>query len=129
MAHYAILDENNIVKQVFVGKDEDEIVLDPNGVPYNWEHYYGAKRTSYWTFGGVHQNGGTPFRKNYAGIGFKYDEIKDAFIPPQPFPSWKLNEETCLWEPPITKPIQQDGDIWTWVEEIQNWINRKPTHL
>lgn len=118
MAHYAILDENNIVKQVIVGKNEDEIVLDDNENPYDWEIYYGGKRTSYNTYGGVHLNGGTPFRKNYAGIGFKYDSVKDAFIPPQPFASWTLNEETCLWEAPIQRP--EEG-IWIWNEEILNW--------
>ena len=123
MAHYAILDENNIVKHVIVGKDENEIVLDDNGNPYDWEQYYGGKRTSYWTYGGEHKNGGTPFRKNYAGIGFKYDEDKDAFIPPQPYGSWILNEETCLWEPPIQRP-EEDG-IWIWIEEMQKWFNKE----
>lgn len=129
MAHYAILNENNIVTQVIVGKDENEIVLDDNGNPIDWEKYYGGKRTSYWTFAGEHKNGGIPFRKNYAGVGFFYDENKDAFIPPQPFSSWVLNEVTCLWEAPIAKPIQNEGDIWVWVEEIQNWINKKPISL
>ena len=129
MAHYAILNENNIVTQVIVGKNEDEIVLDHNGNPYDWEVYYGGKRTSYWTHGGEHQNGGTPFRKNYAGIGYTYDESRDAFIPPQPFASWTLNETTCLWDAPIAKPQQEEGDIWVWVEEIGNWINKKPTNI
>ena len=80
---------------VIVGKDEGEDGID-------WEAYYGAKRTSYNTRGGVHQLGGTPFRKNYAGIGYYYDSQRDAFISPKPFPSWVLNEETCLWEVPIS---------------------------
>ena len=122
MAHYAKLDENNIVTYVFVGKNEDEIVLDDNGNPIDWETYYGAKRTSYNSHGGVHLNGGTAFRKNYAGIGFKYDSVKDAFIPPQPFASWTLNEETCLWEPPIQRPTEEG--VWIWVEDNRRWYNR-----
>lgn len=94
MAHYAILNENNVVTQVFVGKNENE-----NGI--DWEQYYGAKRTSYNTYGGVHRLNGVPFRKNYAGIGFTYDPVRDAFIPPKPDgPTWLLNESTCLWEDP-----------------------------
>jgi hypothetical protein len=97
MAHYAFLDENNIVTEVIVGKDEGEDGID-------WENYYGqfrkqvCKRTSYNTQGGVHQLGGTPFRKNYAGIGYTYDAVRDAFIPPQLEGNYILNEETCLWE-------------------------------
>jgi hypothetical protein len=112
MGHYAYLDENNIVTQVIVGKNEGEDGID-------WQEYYGAKRTSYNTIGGIHLEGGTPFRKNYAGIGFFYDETKDAFIPPKPFESWTLNEETCLWEAPIAKP--EDGLIYIWNEDTQNW--------
>ncbi len=99
MAHYAFLDENNIVTLVIVGKDEGE-----NGV--DWEQFYAnemgqpCKRTSYNTYGGVHRLGGTPFRKNYAGPGFTFDEARDAFISPHPDDSWTLNEETCLWEQP-----------------------------
>lgn len=129
MAHYAILDKNNIVTHVIVGKNEDEIVLDNNGQPIDWEVYYGGKRTSYWTRGGEHLNGGTPFRKNYASVGYFYNEILDAFIPPQPYPSWRLNETTCIWEAPIQKPEQQEGDIWVWVEELSQWINQKPNSL
>ena len=95
---------------VIVGKDEGEDGID-------WEAYYGAKRTSYNTRGGVHQLGGTPFRKNYAGIGYYYDSQRDAFISPKPFPSWVLNEETCLWEAPVSKP---DGN-WYWDEETTSW--------
>jgi len=122
MAHYAKLDENNIVTYVFVGKNEDDIVLDGDGNPIDWEQYYGAKRTSYWTYGGTHLNGGTPFRKNYAGVGFKYDEQKDAFIPPQPFGSWTLNEENCLWEPPIPRPTEEG--VWIWIEDMNKWYNK-----
>lgn len=125
MAHYAYLDENNIVTQVIVGKNEDDIVLDENGNQIDWEIYYGAKKTSYNTLGGVHLLGGTPYRKNYAGIGYTYDESRDAFIPPRPFPSWNLNEETCLWEAPIEIPNNLEGQLWTWDEETLNWINYK----
>ena len=90
MAHYAVLDENNIVTQVFVGKDEHE-----DGM--NWEAYYNAKRTSYNTVAGNHTGGGVPFRKNFAGIGYSYDAVRDAFIPPKSDDNTVLNEETCVW--------------------------------
>jgi hypothetical protein len=125
MAHYAYLDENNIVTNVIVGKDESDIVLDENGNPYDWEVYYGAKKTSYNTIGGVHLLGGTPFRKNYAGIGYTYDESRDAFIEPKPHESWILNEDTCTWEAPIQRPENIDGHIWMWNEEILNWESIK----
>lgn len=118
MAHYAFLDNNNIVTEVIVGKDENE-----DGI--NWEQWYGefrgqtCKRTSYNTTGGVHSNGGTPFRKNYAGIGYSYDESRDAFIAPKPFPSWTLNEDTCIWEAPVAYP--NDGKLYSWNEENQSW--------
>lgn len=121
MAHYAILDENNIVTQVIVGKDELEIV---EGIS-DWEVYYGGKRTSYNTFGGVHINGGTPFRKNYAGIGYKYDSERDAFIPPKPYPSWILNEESCLWEPPVPMPDNRVR-YWAWNEFETKWDSITP---
>lgn len=120
MAHYAVLNENNIVTQVFVGKDENE--LDNNGNAVDWEKYYGAKRTSYNTLGNVHNNNGTPFRKNYAGIGYKYDEEWDAFIPPKPYSTWKLNYETFLWEPPVPMPELISGFDWRWSEDNQQWI-------
>jgi len=88
-----------------------------------WEGYYGkgglCKRTSYNTVGGVHQNGGTPFRKNYAGVGDTYDPVKDAFYAPQPFESWTLNEESCLWEAPVEKP---GGEYW-WKEDTTEWVD------
>jgi len=88
-----------------------------------WEGYYGkgglCKRTSYNTHGGVHQNGGTPFRKNYAGVGDTYDPVKDAFYAPQPFESWTLNEESCLWEAPVEKP---EGEYW-WKEDTTEWVD------
>ena len=77
------------------------------------------KQTSYNTVGGVHTLGGTPFRKNFAGIGYTYDQSRDAFIPPQPFGSWILNETTCLWDPPVVKP--DDGQNYIWNESTQQW--------
>lgn len=121
MAHYAFLDENNIVTQVIVGKDEGEDGID-------WEQYYGAKRTSYNTRGGIyydtntnkpHINQSKAFRKNYAGIGYTYDVTRDAFIPPKPYNSWILNEQSCLWQAPI--PYPGDGQNYLWNEETQNW--------
>ena len=76
-------------------------------------------QTSYNTHGGVHKLGGTPFRKNYAGKGCKYDKIRDAFISPQPYPSWVLDEDTCKWEPPVAYP--DDGNRYTWNEETTSW--------
>lgn len=122
MAHYAFLDENNIVTEVIVGRDENEVVEGIN----DWETYYGnfrgqrCLRTSYNTFGGKHNKGGIPLRKNYAGVGFSYSDELDAFIPPKPYPSWILNEDTCLWEAPIPYP-GEGTDIYTWNEENQTW--------
>jgi len=122
MAHYAFLDQNSVVSEVIVGKDEEEDNVD-------WEQHYGSfrgqlcKRTSYNTYGGLHLTGGTPYRKNYAGIGYTYDASRDAFIPPQPFPSWILNEGTCLWDPPI--PMPSDGNLYQWDEASLNW--QQPT--
>ena len=121
MAHYAYLNENNIVTQVIVGKNEGEDGID-------WEEYYGAKRTSYNTKGGIYYDSATnepsedqtkAFRKNYAGIGYTYDEIRDAFIPPKPYNSWILNEQSCLWEAPV--PYPNDNKYYEWNEETQNW--------
>jgi len=88
-----------------------------------WEGYYGkggiCKRTSYNTVGGVHQNGGTPFRKNYAGVGYTYDPVRDAFYAPQPYESWTLNEESCLWECPVERP---EGEYW-WKEDTTEWVD------
>ena len=89
-----------------------------------WEGYYGkgglCKRTSYNTIGGVHQNGGTPFRKNYAGVGYTYDPVRDAFYGPQPFESWTLNEESCIWECPVERP---EGEYWWWKEDTGEWVD------
>lgn len=118
MGHYAFLDENNVVTEVITGKDEGEGGID-------WEQHYAefrgqpCKRTSYNTQGGQHLNGGTSFRKNYAGIGYTFDAERDAFIPPKPYNSWKLNEDTCLWEAPITKPDNQN--MYEWNESTLSW--------
>jgi hypothetical protein len=98
MAHYAELDENNVVIQVFVGRDEDDLA---EGVT-DWEEYYArpgftVKRTSYNTVGNQHINGGTPFRGNFAGVGFTYDEALDAFIPPKPSDDATFDEATLSW--------------------------------
>ena len=109
MAHYAFLNQNNVVTEVIVGKDETDTTHD-------WEQYYGeirnqvCKRTSY--------NGN--IRKNYAGIGYTYDSSRDAFIPPKPFASWSLNESTCFWESPT--PFPNDGKRYYWNEEQLVWI-------
>jgi hypothetical protein len=122
MAHYAFIDSNNIVTEVIVGKDETDTAQD-------WEQHYAefrpgqrCLRTSYNTVGGVHTLGGTPFRKNYASHGYIYDEIRDAFIPPKPaeFPSWILNEDTCLWESPVPYPAEE-GKRFTWNETTVSW--------
>lgn len=100
MAHYAFIDKNNVVTEVIVGKDENEEGVD-------WEQHYGAfrgqvcKRTSYNTQGGVHLLGGTPFRKNYAGIGYTFDAQRDAFLPPKPSEDATLDEATCQWIVPV----------------------------
>jgi len=119
MAHYAILDINDIVTQVIVGKDENEPL--PDGYD-SWEQYYGGLRTSYNTYGNQHNNNGTPFRGNYAGIGYKYDNHFDVFISPQPFASWKLNYTTFLWEAPIPQPTNIEGYEWVWSEINKEWV-------
>jgi len=109
MAHFAEV-KNGIVTQVIVA-EQDFIDTLPN--PTEWV------QTSYNTVGGKHTLGGTPLRKNYAGIGFKYDKELDAFIPPQPYPSWKLDTETCLWNAPI--PYPDDNKEYIWNEAEQEW--------
>jgi len=118
MANFAEIDSNNIVIRVLVVADEHQtdgknFLANELGLGGTWI------QTSYNTFGGVHANGGTPFRKNYAGIGFTYDSTRDAFIAPQPFSSWKLNEDSCIWVAPIAMPI--DGKFYTWNETTQAW--------
>ena len=112
MSHFAKI-ENGTVTQVIVVEQD---VLDTGlfGDPNLWV------QTSYNTFGGVHVLGGTPLRKNYAGLGYTYDNSRDAFIPPTPFASWILNEDTCLWEAPT--PMPTDGKQYSWDEATLSWI-------
>ena len=124
MAHFAKLDSNNVVIFVTVGRDED------NGKEAELTARTGDvyKQTSYNTRGGVHyQADGTPsadqskaFRKNYAGLGYTYDEGRDAFIPQRPYPSWVLNETTCLWDAPV--PMPTDGKRYSWDEATTSWV-------
>lgn len=111
MSHFAEIDENNIVLRVIVA-EQDFIDSGSVGDPKRWI------QTSYNTLLGKHPQG-RPLRKNYAVPGFSYDPIRDAFIPPQPFDSWTLNEETCGWEPPV--PFPDDGKAYAWKEELQQW--------
>lgn len=125
MAHYAFLGENNIVTEVITGNDEGDI---------DWETQYGSfrgqtcKRTSYNTRGGIYYDPVTnepaidqskAFRKNYAGLGYIYDATRDAFIPPKPYPSWVLDEFSCLWNAPVLMPT--NGKKYVWNEETQSW--------
>jgi hypothetical protein len=122
MAHYAFLDDNNIVLQVITGRDEDDLA---QGVT-SWEDYYGAfrglrcLRTSYNTQGNQHVLGGEPFRGNYAGIGWTYDEDLDAFIAPKLYDSWLLDGDTFLWVAPVAYP--EDGNDYAWDEDAGNWV-------
>lgn len=122
MAHYALLDENNIVIAVITGRDENEIV---DGIT-NWEEHYSqitkykVKRTSYNTYCNKHLKNGIPFRKNYAIINGIYDEENDAFYAQQPYSSWNLNKETYQWESPI--PYPNDGNGYNWDETIKDWV-------
>jgi hypothetical protein len=135
MASFAKLNSENIVTTV--ESVVNEALKDSNGVEqevigieflktlYN-EPNAVWKQTSYNTIGGVHLLGGTPFRKNHAGIGYTYDETRDAFIPTKPFNSWVLNEQTCLWEVPVARPELTQEQInnknyYTWNEQTLNW--------
>ena len=119
MAHFAEIDGDNIVTRVLVVNDADasdgqNFLANTLGLGGTW------KQTSYNTSGGVHSTGGTPFRKNYAGVGYTYDSGRDAFIPPKPYASWLLNEDTCLWDAPTPMPVEE-GKMFTWVEADLNW--------
>jgi len=104
-----VLHDSNGVEQENIGID---FLTKLTGYPV-W------KQTSYNTHGGVHNNGGTPLRKNHAGIGYTYDEDRDAFIPPKPYQSWILNEDTCLWNTPVAMPINDNR--YTWNESTLTW--------
>lgn len=118
MAHYALLSAENVVTTVIAGVDEGTDGID-------WEEFYGnlyncaCKRTSYNTFRGKHVNGGIPYRMNFAAVGFTYDEQRDAFIPPQPYASWLLDESTLSWHPPVPRP--DDASLYEWNEEAGDW--------
>ena len=116
MAHYAKVN-NNIVEQVIVAEASffDDFV---DNTPGEWI------QTSYNTHGGAHLEGGTPLRKNFAGVGDVYDPIKDAFYTHQPFDSWTLNETTCVWEAPVVYP--DDGKFYEWNEGTQAWVEFTP---
>ena len=120
MAHYAFLNNNNVVTEVITGVDENIIQTDTDGTQVGgtseaWETFYGnfrgqvCKRTSY----------NNNYRKNYAGIGYTYDAARDAFIAPKPFNSWTLDEATCRWQAPTPRP--EDDGIYTWNEEDLEW--------
>ena len=121
MAHFCKLGTGNIVEKVVKVSNEiattEEAGADFLNNLYNTRDIW--KQTSYNTFGGIHKLDGTPFRKNYAGIGYTYDESRNAFIPPKIYNSWILNEETCLWEAPIEYP--DDDKIYNWNETNQTW--------
>ena len=113
MSHFAKV-ENNVVTQVIV-IEQDVLNLGHWGDPASWV------QTSYNTVGGVHSQGGTPLRKNYAGIGYTYDAGRDAFYAPQPYPSWILNEDTCHWSAPTPMPVVE-GKMFTWDEPTTSWV-------
>ena len=126
MASFAKIGLNS--KVIEVVSVNNEVLKDSNGIEreelgiqflnelYGWPIW---KQTSYNTHGGIHNNGGTPFRKNHAGIGYTYDEDRDVFIPKKPYNSWILNEQTCNWEAPVVKP--NDGNMYNWNENLANW--------
>ena len=117
MAHFAKLDENNVVMDVIVVNNdellENGVEVEAKGIAFltTWSGgYYRWKQTSY----------SGAMRKNYAGVGYTYDATRDAFIPPHTIPSWVLNEDTCQWEAPVAKPT--DGKDYTWDEATTSWI-------
>lgn len=112
MGHYAKVVDGKVTQVIVAEADFFNTFVDTT--PGQWI------QTSYNTHGGQHTQGGTPLRKNYAGIGFSYDSQLDAFIPPQPFPSWLLNNDTCLWEAPTPKP--NDDKFYKWEESSQSWV-------
>ena len=132
MASFAKLNSENIV--ITVESVVNEVIKDSNGIEqeaigvqflrtlYN-EPEAIWKQTSYNTHGGVHSNEGIPFRKNHAGIGFTYDSQRDAFIPPKPYNSWILNEETCTWNAPVAMPTAQleENQYYSWNESTLSW--------
>jgi hypothetical protein len=112
MAHFAKVVDGKVSQVIVAEKEFFDTFVDSS--PGEWI------QTSYNTHGGVHKNGGTPLRKNYAGIGFTYDRTKDAFIPPQPYASWTLDDNTCLWNAPVAMPT--DGKAYAWDEATTAWV-------
>lgn len=113
MGHFAKIDKDNVVVQVIVA-DQEFIDSGIMGDPAVW------MQCSYNTHGGEHVKGGTPIRKNFPGVGFTYDQTRDAFIPPKPYPSWALDEDSCLWEAPIPEPVNRTE--YKWDEGRQRWV-------
>jgi hypothetical protein len=111
MSHFAKVLDGKVVSVIVAEAEFFETFIDSS--PGEWI------QTCNKTHGGVHADGGTPLRKNYAGIGYTYDRVKDAFIPPQAFTSWTLNEDTCLWQAPV--PMPDDGKIYEWIESTTSW--------
>ncbi len=131
MAHYAFLDENNKVTEVIVGKNETDTDTLPEGFS-SWEEWYGdfrgqtCKRTSYNTANNAHREGGTPFRGNYAGIGYTYDTENDVFIPPKTFSSWVKTDNKCEWKAPVDMPDLTEEEVaagshYVWNEDTTSW--------
>ena len=122
MAHFAKINESNIVTQVVVVNDSDgnNDTDGQNFLNNLFKTTHTWKKTSYNTYGNTHRLGGTPYRKNFASIGFTYDSSRDAFIEPKPYNSWTLNETTCLWESPVAYP--SDGKSYDWDEDNRQWV-------
>ena len=121
MAHFAKIGIGNIVEKVEVVHN-NVATTEQAGIDFLNNLYKSRdiwRQTSYNTYAGEHSLGGTPFRKNFAGVGYRYDQTKDAFIPPQPYNSWTLNETTCIWDPPVAYP--SDGKIYIWNETTRQW--------
>ena len=124
MAHFAEIDSAGVVLRVLVVPDDQEnrgqeYLADDLGLGGIW------KKTSYNTIANVHLTGGTPYRKNFAGIGYSYESTLDAFISPKPYPSWVLDEATCTWNAPEPMPIQE-GTTFTWDESSLSWVADDP---
>ena len=111
MGHFAKVVDSKVVQVIVAEPEFFDTYVDSS--PGTW------LQTSYNTLGNVHANGGTPLRKNYAGVGYTYDAVRDAFIAPQPFASWLLNDDTCLWEAPVAMPA--DGKAYEWNEATTSW--------
>jgi hypothetical protein len=115
MANFAKVKDGIVTKVIVAEQEFIDSYID--NIPGKWI------QTSYNTYGGVHRLGGTPLRKNFAGVGYTYDSMKDVFIPPKPFNSWTLNEDTCLWNAPVAMPATEleENQYYSWNESIINW--------